>query len=56
MGDPRAAVIRMAFLEDRSHDDIAQALGLPLGTVKSHIRRGLLQLRERLKEVEHVSP
>ena len=56
MGDPRAAVIRMAFLEDRSHDDIAEALGLPLGTVKSHIRRGLLQLRERLKEVEHVSP
>ena len=56
MGDPRAAVIRMAFLEDRSHDAIAEALGLPLGTVKSHIRRGLLQLRERLKEVEHVSP
>jgi RNA polymerase sigma factor, sigma-70 family len=56
MGDPRAAVIKMAFLEDRSHDDIAQALGLPLGTVKSHIRRGLLQLRERLKEVDHVSP
>ena len=56
MGDPRAAVIRMAFLEDRSHDDIAEALGLPLGTVKSHIRRGLLQLRERLKEVDRVSP
>ena len=56
MGDPRAAVIRMAFLEDRSHDDIARALGLPLGTVKSHIRRGLLQLRERLREVDHVAP
>ena len=56
MGDPRAAVIRMAFLEDRSHEDIAESLGLPLGTVKSHIRRGLLQLRERLKEVDHVAP
>jgi RNA polymerase sigma-70 factor (ECF subfamily) len=56
MGDPRAAVIRMAFLEDRAHDDIAETLGLPLGTVKSHIRRGLLQLRERLQEVERVSP
>ncbi|GAA6527490.1 sigma-70 family RNA polymerase sigma factor [Intrasporangium sp. DVR] len=56
MGDPRAAVIRMAFLEDRSHDDIAETLGLPLGTVKSHIRRGLLHLRQRLQEVERVSP
>jgi len=55
MGDPRAAVIRMAFLEDRSHDDIAETLGLPLGTVKSHVRRGLLQLRERLQEVDRVS-
>lgn len=56
MGDPRAAVIRMAFLDDRSHDDIAATLDLPLGTVKSHIRRGLLQLRQRLQEVERVAP
>lgn len=56
MGDPRAAVLRMAFIEDRPQDDIAEALGLPLGTVKSHVRRGLIELRQRLKEVEHVSP
>lgn len=56
MGDPRAAVIRMAFIDDRSHDDIAATLDLPLGTVKSHIRRGLLQLRQRLQEVERVAP
>lgn len=56
MGDPRAAVLRMAFLEDRSHDVIAETLGLPLGTVKSHVRRGLIQLRQRLEEVHHVSP
>ena len=56
MGDPRALILRMAFLEDRSHEDISTTLSLPLGTVKSHIRRGLVQLRERLKEVDRVSP
>ncbi|MCU1536145.1 MAG: polymerase, sigma-24 subunit, subfamily [Humibacillus sp.] len=55
MGDPRAAVLRMAFIEDRTHPQIAEALGLPLGTVKSHVRRGLLILRDRMKEVDHVS-
>lgn len=51
LGDPRATIIRMAILEDRRQADIAEALGLPLGTVKSHVRRGLLHLRSRLEEV-----
>lgn len=55
MGDPRATVLRMAFMEDRPHPEIAAALNLPLGTVKSHVRRGLIELRLRLKEVERVS-
>jgi DNA-directed RNA polymerase specialized sigma24 family protein len=55
MGDPRATVLRMAFIEDRTHQEIADALDLPLGTIKSHVRRGLIALRDRMKEVEHVS-
>lgn len=51
LGDPRATIIRMAIIEDRRQQDIADALDLPLGTVKSHIRRGLLDLRSRLGEV-----
>ena len=54
MGDPRGTVLRMAFIEDRPHEEIATHLGLPLGTVKSHVRRGLIHLRTRLKEVEDV--
>ncbi len=51
LGDPRATVIRMAVIEGRTHEDVAAQLDMPLGTVKSHVRRGLLHLRRRLEEV-----
>jgi RNA polymerase sigma-70 factor (ECF subfamily) len=56
IGEPRASVLRLAVLEDRPQEEIAQRLGLPIGTVKSHVRRGLMHLRGQLEEVSRVSP
>jgi len=41
-------LIALAFFRDMSHQEIAASTGLALGTVKSHIRRGIALLRETL--------
>ena len=39
-------VVSLAYLRDQSHGELAEQLQLPLGTVKTWIRRGLEQLRQ----------
>lgn len=41
-------VLELALGHGRSHQEIAVAVGIPLGTVKSHARRGLVRLRAML--------
>lgn len=41
-------VLELALGHGRSHQEIAATVGIPLGTVKSHARRGLLRLRKML--------
>jgi RNA polymerase sigma factor (sigma-70 family) len=41
-------VLRLSIYDSLSHSAIAERTGLPLGTVKSHIRRGLDSLRQKL--------
>jgi RNA polymerase sigma-70 factor (ECF subfamily) len=50
LGPERRRLVGMAFLQGLSHQEIAQATGLPLGTVKSHVRRALAELRGEVNE------
>jgi RNA polymerase sigma-70 factor (ECF subfamily) len=42
-------LVRLAFFEGRSHSEIAESTGLPLGTVKSRIRLAFTRLRRSLE-------
>lgn len=55
MPEPRRTVVFLAFWEERTHAEIAASTGLPLGTVKSHARRGLIELHQLLEGVRHGS-
>lgn len=55
MPDPRRTIVFLAFWQDLTHAEIAASTGLPLGTVKSHVRRGLIDLHQQLEGVRHGS-
>ena len=44
LDDKHREVVGMAFFHDLSHSDVAHKLALPLGTVKTWIRRSLVRL------------
>ena len=41
-------VLELSIVQGMSHQEISEATGIPLGTVKTHARRGLMQVRELL--------
>jgi RNA polymerase sigma-70 factor (ECF subfamily) len=43
-------VIELSYYEEKAHGDIANTLGIPLGTVKSRLRLAMGRLRELLRE------
>lgn len=48
LDEPYREVVALRFFADRSLDEIAALTGRPLGTVKTHLRRGLIRLRGAL--------
>jgi RNA polymerase sigma-70 factor (ECF subfamily) len=47
----QAEVVRLSFFSDQPHSEIAEALHLPLGTVKSRLRLAMGRLRELLGDL-----
>ncbi|OEJ57205.1 siderophore-interacting protein [Streptomyces agglomeratus] len=45
-------VLALAYYGDLTHAQIAERTGLPLGTVKSHARRGIHLLRHHIEEAQ----
>jgi RNA polymerase sigma-70 factor (ECF subfamily) len=48
--EPYREVVALRFFAERSLDEIAALTGRPLGTVKTHLHRGLLRLRSAMDE------
>lgn len=45
----RRGVLELSIIHGRSHAQIVEATGMPLGTVKAHIRRGLEEIRTAIR-------
>jgi RNA polymerase sigma-70 factor (ECF subfamily) len=51
LSDRQRAVFTLRHYDNRPLDEIAQILGLDVGTVKAHLSRALVKVREELKDL-----
>ena len=54
LSDGERAAITACYYADLSHEEAAQALGIPVGTVKTHVLRGKAKLKARLAGKEEA--
>ena len=52
LDEPYREVVALRFFAERSLAEIAEATDRPLGTVKTHLHRGLARLRRALEEAD----
>jgi RNA polymerase sigma-70 factor (ECF subfamily) len=45
-------VVMLFYMEDRSYEEVARLLDLPVGTVKTHLHRARQQLATIFKEAD----
>ena len=55
LNSEQSDVINLRFAAQLSYAEISQALGIPLGTVRSRLHRGLKAIRAKIKELENGS-
>ena len=53
--DVQRAAVTLYYFEDRSVDEVARALDLPEGTVKTHLHRARAALRQAWRRGEHAA-
>lgn len=46
----QSEILKLAFFQEKTHGQIAEELGIPLGTVKSRVRLALQKLRSEIGE------
>ncbi|HEY5233529.1 MAG TPA: RNA polymerase sigma factor [Verrucomicrobiae bacterium] len=56
LDDIYQAPVALFYLQDFSYNEIAETLGVPLGTVKSRLTRGLGRLQNLLADVQPQPP
>ena len=54
LSEDQQKVLRLSIFHGLSHEKIARSTGLPLGTVKTHARRGLIRVRQLLSDTDAV--
>ncbi len=52
LDEPYREVVALRFFAERSLAEIAESTDRPLGTVKTHLHRGLARLRSALEEAD----
>lgn len=52
LGPPKSQIVELAFFEGCTHQQISERMKMPLGTVKSHLRRSLIELKRGLEAAD----